>query len=407
MNASIIMHRRYIYIIVFIISIILIVFFLKYNKKNPKSRFWENQYNPNEYKIRGNPDSKITENLHITLPTKCRKYNFNLQNNQEDLREFHSFIDKYYIRAYKYSIEYLKWYFSNTDSKYIIGIKDANNKLIGVITASPHKIKKSHQHHQPPRQPQQETTTEYIYISFLAVHSSWRKKGLASILISQIINEWSKDTTKYAGGGIFVSDQTPIPHNRIEKVFQYRYTTPKRIHISKQSNISQKIPQKSKILNLKKLSKTMSKTAFEDLCQKCIKYYNNHATRNYDCYTAIENIADFNHLFISPPEEIQSYIIVSNDDHHIEGIISTITGDNTALIVKSIRTCQIVLISDIYDYESIAHQFVKTGIIKDDISAIGYITDKEDKSSNPVTKSYFHLYNNRWNKIFRVFIFNL
>ena len=111
MNASIIiMHHRYIYIIVFIISIILIVFFSKYKTNNHKSRFWENQYKPNEYKIRGNPDSKITENLHLTLPPKCRKYNFNLQNNPEDLREFHSFIDKYYIRAYKYSIEYLKWY---------------------------------------------------------------------------------------------------------------------------------------------------------------------------------------------------------------------------------------------------------------------------------------------------------
>jgi hypothetical protein len=188
---------------ILILILILILIFVIYYYFSPykNHKFWDKQ-----------PVSRNNCNLKKGFIGIIPKFNTKLENNYVfkhlnipiKSNEIVSFINNHFSDNYKYSNKFLVNTLTYNNIGYNMGLFH-NNNLIGFIHTKPIKliIKK--------------TLLNLYYVDFLCVHKKYRRKNLAAILISKLINDHKNKTQCF----IFKKESKSLPFNYITKTNYY------------------------------------------------------------------------------------------------------------------------------------------------------------------------------------------
>lgn len=196
----------------YILISIIILIFITY-KYNYKHLFWDKQpVSRNLCNKEGIISKNPIFNIHL------QKYMYFKYLNKLDTKIF-DFINNHFTDYYQYSNEFLKNTLNYLDNLkiYNIALYEAS-KLIGFIHAKPIKLYINN------------IFIDIYYVDFLCVHKKYRKKNIASLLISKLINSCNSKQIF-----IFKKENKQLPFNYINKSSYYY------LHINSVKNINKKI----------------------------------------------------------------------------------------------------------------------------------------------------------------------
>lgn len=287
-------------IILLIISYVAIHIYYKYYHK-----FWDKQ--PiSKYNTIFKSDGIITLSSPPS-PIMSEQFKINSFNTNDDLLLYKicTFLTNNYIDVqgwtYKYDINYLKWSLNSNLSTdrinlYLTDKDKKDESIVGCITSRPHKIyirnKESY----------------VLYVDNLCVAKEYRKKNIASILISHMAhNGYIKNFKSY----IFRKDSLPLPFRFITRFKNTIYYLPQTTETLSNNNIVKN--------NILKVNKQDIKIIYPIYIEyiKTFKNYLYYSIEEFEYYFINEHVNVYYDL--SKDNEIQNIIFTYDNKLQLDG----------------------------------------------------------------------------------------